>query len=73
MSRVSQDAANEVRCYSDSQAAFFLSCSRRHIVNLRARGAIPFAKVGNRVVIRHRDLVAFLDRNTTGGWSADAA
>ena len=63
-------ADSDVRCYSDSEAAQLLSCSRRHVVNLRARGDLKFTKIGKRVVIRHRDLVAFLDRNTKGGWAA---
>lgn len=67
---LTQDAADEVRCYSDAAAADLLSCSRRHIVNLRARGDLKFTKIGKRVVIRQRDLVAFLERNTKGGWSA---
>lgn len=69
--------SSDVRCYSDAAAAELLSCSRRHVVNLRARGELKFAKVGKRIVIRHRDLAAFLDANGKGGWaergSADAA
>jgi excisionase family DNA binding protein len=72
-----QATADAVRCYSDAEAAELLSCSRRHVVNLRARGLLKFAKIGKRVVIRHRDLLAFLEENMTGGWaerrSADAA
>lgn len=64
------EAADEVRCYSDREAARLLSCSRRHVVNLRARGELKFAKIGKRCVIRHRDLVAYLVRNTKGGWAA---
>lgn len=63
-------ASEDVRCYSDQEAAQLLSCSRRHIVNLRSRGAIRFTKIGKRVAIRHRDLVAFLDANAKGGWAA---
>jgi excisionase family DNA binding protein len=74
---LTRDASDEVRCYSDTEAAALLSCSRRHVVNLRARGAIRFAKIGKRIVIRHCDLVAFLEANSKGGWSergsADAA
>lgn len=64
-----QDEAS-VRCYSDAQAAKLLSCSRRHIVNLRARGQLKFTQIGRRIVIRHQDLADFLDRRTKGGWAA---
>lgn len=64
------DAAESVRCYSDAEAAELLSCSRRHVVNLRTRGELRFAKIGKRIVIRHCDLVEFLDANTKGGWAA---
>lgn len=74
---LTRDASDEVRCYGDTEAAALLSCSRRHVVNLRARGELPFTKIGRRIVIRHCDLVAFLDANSKGGWSerksADAA
>jgi hypothetical protein len=62
--------ADEVRCYSDASAAALLGCSRRHVVNLRARGVLKYATIGKRVVIRHRDLVALLDANAKGGWAA---
>jgi excisionase family DNA binding protein len=78
MSKNQQPGASDaVRCYSDQEAAELLSCSRRHVVNLRARGELKFATVGKRVVIRHKDLLEFLDANAKGGWAerggADAA
>jgi excisionase family DNA binding protein len=73
----SVEASLAVRCYSDREAAELLSCSRRHVVNLRARGELKFVKIGKRIVIRHSDLLAFLEANQKGGWaergSADAA
>ncbi len=66
----SQGDASELRCYSDASAAALLGCSRRHVGNLRASGALKYSKIGKRIVIRHRDLVALLDRNTKGGWAA---
>lgn len=65
----SRAAADDVRCYGDAEAAALLCCSRRHIVNLRARGELKFTKVGKRVVTRHRDLVAFLEAHSRGGWA----
>ena len=59
-----------LKCYSDAAAAELLGCSRRHVTNLRARGELPFAKIGKRTVIRHKDLAALLDRNARGGWAA---
>jgi excisionase family DNA binding protein len=77
MAKPQIDADSAVRCYSDAEAATLLSCSRRHVVNLRARGELRFSKIGKRVVIRHCDLIALLEANSKGGWSergsADAA
>jgi excisionase family DNA binding protein len=74
----SRNAPDDVlQCYGEAEAATLLSCSRRHLGNLRARGLIRFTRIGKRVVFRHRDLVALLDANSKGGWnapgSADAA
>jgi excisionase family DNA binding protein len=60
----------DVRCYTDSEAANILRCCLRHVKNLRLRGELSYSRVGRRVVIRHGDLIEFLERNRGGARDA---
>ena len=68
--KTESEGSNDLRCYSDARAAEILGCSRRHILNLRARGVLPFVRFGRRTAIRHLDLLEYLQKNRKGGWAA---
>jgi len=48
---------------TEKETAALLRCSLRHLANLRARGDLPYFRVGERrVIYLRRDVLRLLDR-----------
>lgn len=66
---LTDDQSLSLKLYSEKECAKILSCSDKHIQNLRARGELPYVKFGSRIGVRAIALEEFLSRNTLGGWN----
>jgi excisionase family DNA binding protein len=53
---------DEVRCHRVREVAEFLTTSQEFVYQLIRTGELRATKLGNRTVIRHRDLLDYLDR-----------
>lgn len=52
-------------CYKVREVARLLTTSQQFVYNLIREGELTATKLGNRTVIRRRDLIAYLDRQPT--------
>jgi excisionase family DNA binding protein len=55
----------DLECLSDAQVAQVLSCSKKHVANLRLRGLLPFLRIGRCVRILRCNLERYIKDNTT--------